>query len=188
MSFFNVEQVKWVANFITPINAMNRPYMVTGSFACIVRGEPRVTVDVDSVIQLERENIDEFLSFFPEDRFYCPPREIIENEIISAKGQFNIVDNETGMKADIFICRNDPLHTWGMQNRKTISFVGFDVCVAPSEYVIIRKLEYFKEGGSSKHLRDIYGLVKIDETIDMEWLKNEISKRGLEPEWKQVGA
>ncbi len=182
-----MEQVKWVANFIKPINSMDRPYMVTGSLACIVRGEPRVTVDVDLVIQLARGDIDAFLSFFPEDRFYCPPREVIENEIVSTKGQFNIIDNETGMKADIFICNNDFLHTWGMKNRKTISLVGFDVCVAPSEYVIIRKLEYFKEGGSSKHLRDIYGLVKIDDTIDMVWLQNEIVKRELQPEWEQVG-
>ena len=41
--------------------------------------------------------------------------------------------------------------------------------------------------GSSKCLRDIYGLAKIDDAIDMEWLQNEIFKRRLTPEWEQVG-
>jgi hypothetical protein len=33
--------------------------------------------------------------------------------------------------------------------------------------------------GSSKHLRDIYGLVKIDDTMDMNWLEKEIAARNL---------
>ena len=34
--------------------------------------------------------------------------------------------------------------------------------------------------GSSKHLRDIYGLVKIDDMIDMNWLEKEIAARNFE--------
>ncbi|MGY8757708.1 MAG: hypothetical protein ACKVLC_10090, partial [Phycisphaerales bacterium] len=40
--------------------------------------------------------------------------------------------------------------------------------------------------GSSKHLRDIYGLVKIDDTIDMNWLEKEIAARNLNDVWQQV--
>ena len=40
--------------------------------------------------------------------------------------------------------------------------------------------------GSSKLLRDIYGLVKIDDTIDMNWLEKEIAARNLNDVWQQV--
>ena len=40
--------------------------------------------------------------------------------------------------------------------------------------------------GSSKHLRDIYGLVKIDDTMDMNWLEKEIAARNLNDVWQQV--
>ncbi len=41
-----------------------------------------------------------------------------------------------------------------------LSFVevvdDLEVAVAPVEYVIVRKLEYFREGRSGKHVRDIH--------------------------------
>jgi len=181
-----VEQVKWIARFIEPLNQFDVPYMVTGSVACIVRAEPRVTVDVDIVIELIMEDIPEFQKLFDLESFYCPPMVLIQEAIRLPKGQFNIIDSETGMKADIFICKDDVLHTWGMSRRSQLQLGNMNMYVAPSEYVIIRKLEYFKEGGSSKHLRDIYGLVKIDESIDMNWLMKEIAERCLITEWEKV--
>jgi hypothetical protein len=37
--------------------------------------------------------------------------------------------------------------------------------LAPVEYVILRKLEYYREGGSEKHLRDISGIL----VLTKEW-------------------
>ena len=61
------------------------------------------------------------------------------------------------------------------------------VRLAPPEYVIISKLEYYREGGSEKHLRDIRSMLtvsgdKIDRSVLNEW----ISRRGVEAEWRKV--
>lgn len=62
---------------------------------------------------------------------------------------------------------------------------GKMVYMASPEDVIIKKLEYFREGGSQKHLRDIRGIL-LQSPIDEAYLERWISKLGLQPEWEQV--
>jgi len=59
--------------------------------------------------------------------------------------------------------------------------------VAPAEYVILRKLEYYRDGQSEKHLRDIASILSISgDQIDFDQLLGKIRKYGLEQEWKQA--
>ena len=61
--------------------------------------------------------------------------------------------------------------------------------VAPPEYVIVRKLEYFQEGGSEKHLRDIRGILAVSgELLDQAELLQWVTRRGLMAEWEKARA
>ena len=61
------------------------------------------------------------------------------------------------------------------------------VRVAPPEYVIVRKLEFFREGGSEKHLRDIRSMQAVSgEQIDREALNEWIQRQGVQAEWNRV--
>jgi hypothetical protein len=51
--------------------------------------------------------------------------------------------------------------------------------------VIIGKLEFFREGGSEKHLKDIRGILKATE-IDRSLLEKEMAVRGLLDAWNAV--
>lgn len=63
------------------------------------------------------------------------------------------------------------------------------VRVAPPENVIVRKLEYYREGGSDKHLRDIRSMLLVsDELIDRSSLNEWIQRRGVGEQWKLVEA
>ncbi len=54
-------------------------------------------------------------------------------------------------------------------------------------YVIVRKLEYFREGGSEKHLRDIKGMLNVSgDIINREDLNFWIQRQSVEAQWKQV--
>jgi len=57
--------------------------------------------------------------------------------------------------------------------------------VAPPEYVIVRKLEYFREGGSAKHLADIRAMLAVTD-IDRAEIAHWVATRGLAGEWAQV--
>ena len=63
------------------------------------------------------------------------------------------------------------------------------VWVAPPEYVILRKLQYYQEGGSDKHLRDIQGILRMSGgTINRGELEARISQLGLSEVWAKVSA
>ncbi|MBW1907627.1 MAG: hypothetical protein JRJ24_20500 [Deltaproteobacteria bacterium] len=64
---------------------------------------------------------------------------------------------------------------------------GEPVHVAPPEYVIVRKLEFYREGGSEKHLRDIDAMLRISrELIREDVLRRWIIATGVERTWQSV--
>ena len=75
--------------------------MVTGAVAATIYGEPRLTHDIDLVIDLRLQDIEGFVDAFPFEEFYCPPPEVIRLEASrSQRGHFNLIHHDTGLKAD----------------------------------------------------------------------------------------
>jgi hypothetical protein len=164
-------------------------YMVSGSVAAMVYGEPRLTNDIDIILHVSRSDLSGIVQSFPLDSFYCPPEDVLEIEMRrKRRGHFNLIHHETGHKADIYLCGDDPLHAWGLTERRQIDLgEGRSLWVAPPEYVILRKLEYFKEGGSEKHKTDIQGILEVSgEDLDMDFINTRISRLGVELEWNTV--
>jgi hypothetical protein len=142
--------------FTDKLEAIGLTYMVTGSVAGILYGEPRLTHDVDLVVEIADDaQAEALVAAFPLEEFYCAPLEVVQLEARrSHRGHFNIIHHESGFKADIYLT-SDSLHREALKKRRTFDIAGSRLQVAPPEYVVIRKLEYFKEGGSAKHLADI---------------------------------
>jgi hypothetical protein len=92
--------------FVRPLNRLGVAYMVTGSAASMAYGVPRVTLDIDPVLELTTAQVELLPSAFPPNDFYCPPREVIAVETERAsRGHFNIIHMATGFKADCLIDR-----------------------------------------------------------------------------------
>lgn len=170
------------------LNMAQLRYMITGAAASIVYGEPRLTIDLDIVVEISVQDIDKIIEFFPIDEFYSPPLEVLQAEAKrSQKGHFNIIHHKTGFKADIYLVGKDKLQRWAMERRKPIDLSGEIFWLAPIEYVILKKLEYYREGGSEKHLKDISGMVTISgDQIDFALLEYKIKEYGHEKEWNLI--
>jgi hypothetical protein len=167
-------------------NKCNIQYFITGSVASIVYGDPRLTHDIDLVININTSQVDDLIKAFPSEKFYCPPKDVIITELSRiSRGHFNLIHHETGFKADIYFTGKEELQHWAMQNSKQIDFVGSIINIAPPEYVIIKKLEFYKEGNVQKHLSDIKSmLTNSSELIDYSFLNKLINENGLTVEWK----
>ena len=174
--------------FVRPLQQAGFRYIVTGSVAAIFYGEPRLTLDVDLLVFLNDSDIARLAGFFPPSDFYTPPPEIIAAEARrEQRGHFNILHLPTGFKADFYPTGRDELEAWAFRFQRRVQFVGEPVAFAPPEYVIIRKLEYYREGGSEKHLRDLRSLLAVSgEQLDQSALQDWIQRRGLQAEWKLV--
>ena len=163
-------------------------YMITGSIASIIYGEPRMTHDIDLVLELSTQQVAKFCAAFSESEFYCPPAEVICVELNrDIRGHFNVIQHASGLKADIYPTGNDPLHRWAFPLRKQVSFDNTKVWVAPPEYVILRKLQFYREGGSEKHLRDIQKMLEVSsDQIQQSQLVEKIEALGYVELWQRI--
>ena len=174
--------------FTRKFEGLQLRYAVTGSLAAIYYGEPRMTNDVDIVCLMRREDAARLHQAFPQEEFYCPPPEVIEMELArEQRGHFNLIHHETGFKADIYLVGRDELHHWALKHSRAAQLDGDTIRFAPPEYIIVRKLQFYREGGSEKHLRDIDRML---EGLGDEWprttLEGFIRDRGLASEWAKV--
>jgi hypothetical protein len=174
--------------FVRPLRHAGIRYIITGSVAAIFYGEPRLTLDVDLVVFLNDKDIARLANFFPSGDFYLPPPEIIAAEARrELRGHFNVLHVPTGFKADLYLTGRDELEAWAFRHQRLIQFQGETVALAPPEYVIVRKLEYYREGGSEKHLRDLRSMLAVSgEQLDRPSLQDWIQRRGLQAEWQLI--
>src|SRR5437899_4417824 len=101
--------------FTQRLNTLGVAYMVSGSVAVIIYGEPRLTHDVDLIVVLDRGHIARLPEVFPPAEFYCPPSEVIAVEAArEQRGHFNIIHHQTGFKSDVDFSVQDPFNAWGM--------------------------------------------------------------------------
>jgi len=172
--------------FLRPLNRLGARYLVSGSVASIIYGEPRLTHDLDLIVFLNSEQIARLPEFFPAGQFYCPTADLVQFEAArEQRGHINIIHHPSGFKADLYFAGRDPLHAWAFRRGRSTEFRGEKIMVAPPEYVIVRKLEFYREGGSPKHLRDIQLMLKMSaQLIELPELEKMLAERGLLKEWE----
>lgn len=170
-------------HMITRLEEANIEYMVVGSLGSIVYGEPRMTKDFDIVIKLTAKDIRKFVKLFNEEEYYCPPTEVISQEIIN-HGQFNLIHHESGFKTDILIQKNNPHSIEEFKRKRRIEFIDdLEIFLATPEDIIIKKLVYFKMSESQKHIDDIKGIL-IHTDIDHDYLNLWLNQLSLMSIWE----
>lgn len=175
--------------FVRVFNALAVRYVVTGSSAAMIYGEPRMTNDVDLVLEISDAALLSLQAAFPQSDYYCPPLDVLRVEMRrNVHGHFNLIHTASGFKADIYPVGTDTFHRWALENVRNVMIYDVPVPLAPPEYVIIRKLEYYREGGSDKHLRDVRGMMAVSgDMVDRALVEREVMGRGLAGVWGLVG-
>ncbi len=163
----------------------NLEYFLVGSLAATHYGQPRLTNDIDLVVRLMPRDLNTLLREFCMPEYYCPPEEILSDEILR-KGQFSLIHQESMIKIDIDISKNTAFYKSEFTRMKKVEIVsGFEVFVASPEDVILMKLEYFRIGEFQKHLSDIRGIL-TETKVDQNYLDTWIAQMGLSAQWEKV--
>lgn len=174
------------ARFLEPLEDAAIPYCVTGSVAAGVYGELRSTHDIDLVLLLTVADVAKFRAAFPESDYYVPPTEVLVTELFRGqRGCLNLYHHATGFKADLFFVVRDPLHHWAMENRRRQKYGGRECWIAPPEYVLLRKLEFFREGRQDKHIRDMSFMLAVTE-FDRAFIAQHVERLGLQAQWEEL--
>ena len=177
-----------IAVFVLPLEALGLRYMVTGSVAAMGYGEPRLTNDVDVVLELSAGDARRFVrAFEATGDLYVPPEETIAAAVAHGAGaSFNVIHPALAVKADYFVAA-DELAEWGLAHRRREPLGDAEVWMAPPEYVIVRKLQYFRAGESAKHLDDVRSMLRFGaDRLDLAVLELQVARLHLEAEWDQA--
>jgi len=181
-----VNQAELLRYVIEALESQELTYMVVGSFASSTYGEPRLTHDIDIVVSLRADAVDRLCSAFPAPEFYVSAS--AAREAVQTRGQFNVIHPASGNKIDFMIARDD---AWGRSQlsrrcRQPI-LADRETFVAAPEDVILAKLQYYQEGESEKHLRDIAAMLQVSgDEIDKTYIDHWAAQLGVTQEWQAV--
>lgn len=181
-----MDQDELLRHVVGACERLGLPYFVTGSVATIFYGEPRFTNDIDVVVDLPRDRIAAFLNEFPVAQFYWSEESV--RRAVAKRAQFNIIHPASGLKVDIMIPAGDAFDRSRFSRTRTLHpAAGFDARFASPEDVIVKKMEYFRAGGSDKHLRDIAGVLELGGTeIDRDYIAEWAETLDLGEVWERV--
>jgi hypothetical protein len=158
---------------VAALERLQIPYLITGSVAAMAYGEPRLTNDIDVVVDLHESHVRDMLAQFPPDEFYLSDEAI--RDALARKGQFSIIHPASGLKIDVMVQQGTPFEQSRFERARIVHFTDVrGAYFASPEDVILKKMQYYREGGSEKHLRDIGGIMKvsagaIDEAYIGQW-------------------
>ncbi len=181
-----MEPPELLQHIVECFETLNISYFITGAVASIAYGEPRLTNDIDVVADISERDVPRLKSCFPDDEFYFD--EEAAEKAVRRRFQFNIIHPASGLKIDVMVSKKDEFDLSRFQRIRRIKALEDTTAnFASPEDVILKKMEYYAEGGSEKHLRDISGMIKISgEIMDFAFISYWAGKLGLGDIWEEV--
>ncbi len=181
-----MEQDELLRVVVDALERLGIRYFITGSIATIFFGEPRFTNDIDIVVSLPVDGVEALVREFPSSEFYLD-REAAR-EAVERYGQFNLIHPSSGLKVDFMVAATTPFNQSRFSRAvRVIPGEDFEATFATPEDVILMKMEYFRQGGSEKHLRDITGILEISgDELDQGYIEEWAERLALLPVWKRI--
>jgi hypothetical protein len=156
------------------LETINVSYMLTGSFAMMYYAQPRMTRDIDIVLELDKAQAGSFISVF-KDEYYISPdavKDSIENSFM-----FNIIHNESLIKVDCIIRKPEQYRIVEFNRKIKVQFSGIQFYIVSKEDLILSKLVWAKDSESELQARDIKSLLTTE--YDKDYLISWAKKLGL---------
>jgi hypothetical protein len=149
-------------------------FMLTGSTAMNYYAQPRMTRDIDLVVKLAVDQTELLINLF-ETEYYLD-RSVVTNAI-AQRSMFNLIHNNTIIKLDCIVLKNDPYRQEEFARRKQITIGDFQTWIVSREDLILSKLYWARNSKSELQLRDVKNLLASD--CDMEYLKTRAEHLGV---------
>jgi hypothetical protein len=163
------------------------PWVLGGSLASSLIGEPRSTMDIDVAVRLEPDRVDPLVTAVERD--YYVSLEMVRSAVLSNR-PFNLIHLATAMKVDVFPLSDDPLDVRQLARRRRVEIPPDVVLwVGSPEDQILRKLRWFREGGevSDRQWNDVVSIVRVQgDRLDRRLLTDEADELGLGDLWLRI--
>lgn len=181
-----MEQFELLRFVVLALERQHLRYFVTGSTVTIFYGEPRFTNDIDVVVDLPADAVAEFCRQFPSDDFYVSADAALE--AVRRHSMFNIIQPRSGLKVDVIIPAPTEFNSSRFSRaRRVRAGEDWDAAFASPEDAILKKMDFYREGASDKHLRDIASVLRTSgEQIDTAYIERWADTLGLTDVWRAI--
>lgn len=137
-------------------------YVLGGSLASSLIGEPRATLDIDLAVEMRIGHVDGLVSLLGDD-FYASREAAVD--AVRRASSFNVIHLDTMQKVDLFVLGNGLLDRRQLRNRQMIVVsddppAGLWVGAAVDQ--VLRKLDWYRIGGeiSDRQWRDVIAILR----------------------------
>jgi hypothetical protein len=155
--------------FSATLERLGIRYLIGGSLASSVHGEPRSTNDIDVVAEILPAHVTSFLAAV--DGEYYVSEEAVHAALTSAARRvpgdsFNLIHLSGAIKVDIFVAGTDPFNAERLRQRERVRVSESPeayLFVDTAEHSLLRKLEWYRRGGevSDRQWRDVLAIVRV---------------------------
>jgi hypothetical protein len=142
-------------------------YMLSGSTALGFYGRPRMTRDLDIVVELRLEQVPLLEAAFGGD-FSVDLEEIAD--AIRRRSMFNFVHFDTVVKIDFIVRKESAYRRVEFERRRTFDQDGQLIWVVSPEDLVLSKLVWAKDSHSEVQLRDVRDLMEFLPALDAGYL------------------
>jgi hypothetical protein len=119
--------------------------MITGSMAANFYTVPRMTRDIDIVVELAEADLGSFIPLFEAD-FYLDPQTV--RDAVKHQGMFKLIQNEYVVKIDFIVRKDCPYRRREFSRRRKVGVDGQSFYLVAPEDLILSKLEWAKDSRS----------------------------------------
>ncbi len=145
------------------------PYMFSGSIGSSFHGQPRSTNDADLIIDPSNENLISFVRSLGPDYYVSEEAAI---QALNDNSMFNVIDIQTGWKADLIIRKKRAYSKQEFSRRKNATLMGMSLWILSSEDSILSKLEWSKGRESETQFKDALGVMIVQwDNLDFDYMK-----------------
>lgn len=165
-----------ILNLVTArLDSAGIAYMVSGSMAMNVYAQPRMTRDIDIVVELQPHDADRMAALFSGD-FLCEVDAV--RDAARRRGMFNIIHNDTVVKVDFIVRKDAAYRAEEFARRRSVDIGSATVWMVAPEDLILSKLYWAKDSRSDLQLRDVRNLIAAVANLDWSYIEkwaNELS-------------
>lgn len=158
------------------LEAAGIAYMVTGSVAVSLYAEPRMTRDVDLVVELQPEDSARLVSMFGAE-FSCDADRI--RDAIARRSMFNLIHTAAVVKIDLIVRKDSPYRQGEFRRRRRAEINGVPIWVVSAEDLILSKIDWARSSRSEVQLRDVKNVIAAQPGLDWPYIEAWAARLGL---------
>ena len=136
--------------------------------------QPRMTRDIDLVIEISTDQTDVFVALF-EKEYYVDRLTVAR--ATAQRSMFNLIHNYTILKLDCIVLKNDEYRQEEFARRKRVTIDDFQTWIVSREDLILSKLYWARNSKSELQIRDVRNLLSPD--CDLSYLQSRAELLGV---------